>query len=1204
MAGGRLFCVAGLSLVALVLPLQSVAQGIGGGIIGRVKDQSGGVVPAALVQLVNTSTGQTRAISSDGEGAFEAREVPPGSYALMILKGGFNTAKISGILLGVSQVIHVGDIVLSVAPVGGETIEVTAADIALTETSTPARSTPFNQSQIRQLPLLTRDINSLALLAPGVVSVRSFSFASTLVPFAVNGSRGRDNNFIIDSVDNNEPLFGGAATQFTNTDAFAEYSIITSEYKAEYGRDSGSVVNIITERGGNHWHGSMFWFGQNDTLNALNLVEQTAGLTHPAHLRSDVAGATVGGPLRRESTWGFLSYQWNHLRTDMSAIYPQVATIPTLNGLNALSQMPLTPTLAAFLNDPTVKRLALANSPCVNFIPGLPTGGPCTVSGPPNNGILVNSVPVEFGTYVVPGGGDFPVRDHQASVRLDHRLTQRDDVSGRYLLDDLRSPLTAGSGPLQVGFFDEGLLPSGRAFVAQRTQNAGAFWTHAWPRALHELRGSFSRISSTSGALNQSSTPRDVPALTVSDTFAQQPGNNGTQAASSAFLTAFPAAGNLLTLGNDSRPTTVQSDLYQVQDNFSFSRGRHSLKFGGNLVRAMTDIHDTPSDLGQYFYLAAANSGFQNFAANAPTVAFQQFTNFGGRGGATLPLREFGQSYFAEDDIRWTEKLTLSLGIRYENYGQPINRIADLNPNFTTRIKQDNTNIAPRIGFAWAPGAKTVLRGGYGIYYDRQVFNLALLVWQSGAVSPFVTGPPSNVYPQPPFNPSDALRHVTDCDSLAPSNSGPTLSDCTIQDTISPTLLRPRIHSFSMGLQRQLGESWLVDVAYVGNAGTRLFQRIDVNPRTGYAIQSPCTTPPCATYLSRLNPARDDITMVTNGAHSDYHSLQLSVRKRLSEAGPLRGMEVTGAYVWSHMLDNGSEIFGPNVRRIKNLRLVRQNAEPFEVITPFAQDPNNTTSGERGNSSLDRRHRVSLSFLWALPSPFSGALAKSIFGGWQWSGIFSLQTGQPFSPLNAFAACADAGGDGNLTNDRPSLGDLKAPVNRIALLKDPNCVDPSQGYLDVSGNPIDPKTAHFVQVPLGVGPGTAFAVGTESFVAGNAGRNILTGPGLTNFDLAISKEISFHEHFRIQLRFEAYDVTNTHNPGSPIGDAYSTATQAAPALAFTSGTAPITPARVTGVIPENSLDAIDAATGRSLFLTRHFMNTSSRRMQAAVRLVF
>src|SRR5207244_2410780 len=176
-------------------------------------------------------------------------------YNLTVLKGGFNTAKVSDVRLSVTQVVHVAEITLTVAPVGNETIEVRAAEIAMIETNSPALSTAFSQKQIRELPLLTRDINSLALLAPGVLSVRTFSFASTLVPFA-------ENSFIIDSVDNNEPLFGGAATQFTNTDLFAEYRIITNQYKAEFGRNSGSVVNLITERGGNQWHGSAFWFAQ------------------------------------------------------------------------------------------------------------------------------------------------------------------------------------------------------------------------------------------------------------------------------------------------------------------------------------------------------------------------------------------------------------------------------------------------------------------------------------------------------------------------------------------------------------------------------------------------------------------------------------------------------------------------------------------------------------------------------------------------------------------------------------------------------------------------------------------------------------------------------------------------------------------------------------------------------------------------------
>lgn len=165
-------------------------------------------------------------------------------------------------------------------------------------------------------------------------------------------------------------------------------------------------------------------------------------------------------------------------------------------------------------------------------------------------------------------------------------------------------------------------------------------------------------------------------------------------------------------------------------------------------------------------------------------------------------------------------------------------------------------------------------------------------------------------------------------------------------------------------------------------------------------------------------------------------------------------------------------------------------------------------------------------------------------------------------------------------------------------------MDLSQGYIDASGNPIDPATAHFVQVPLGAKPGTTFTAGNEPFMAGNAGRNILTGPGLANLDLAVMKEFSFHERFRVQIRFEAYDVTNTHNPGSLNGDAFTTAAQATPALAFTSGAAPVTPARVTGVIPENSIDAINPITGTSLFRSQRFMNTSSRRMQAAVKLVF
>ena len=1199
-------------LPCILLPQIARGQGIGGGMVGQVKDQSGAYVPAALVEVTNTATGRVRTASTDSEGHYELREMPPGSYDLTVLKGGFNTARILGVRLSVTQTVEISDITLTVAPVGGETVEVKAVEIAMVESDSPTLSTSFNRKQIRGLPILTRDVNNLALLAPGVVSAPTFSFANTLVPFAVSGSRGRDNNFIIDSVDNNEPLFGGAGTQFTNTDIFAEYRILTGQYKAEFGRNSGSVINIVTERGGNQWHGSAFWFTQHDALNATNLVEQTAGLQRPAPFSENMLGAEVGGPLKRESSWVFFSYQWDRAGSNLSSLYPQVATLPTVNGLNTLSAQPLTQTLKALLNDPTVSQLPVTPSPCVSFIAGLPAMNPCTISGP-SNSILVNGAPVEFGTYLVPRAGVFDVRDHQGSFRFDQRLSQKDDLSGRYLLDDIRTPGTAGAAPFEVGFFDVGLLPDWREFLAQRTQNFGLFWTHPWPRALHELRGSFSRIASQLGALDVNQTFREtLPSATVVDTFATNPAPGGTAAGTAAFLALFPAAGSVFTLGRDSRPVRTKSNLYQVQDNVSLSRGQHSLKFGVNLVYTQSDIRDFPSDLGEYFYLASSfRSGFQNFASNSPALAFQRLGNFGGRGGDILPLRNFSHFYFFEDDIRLRENLTLNLGLRYENFGQPINRIAELNPVFGLKINRDNTDFAPRIGFAYGVNSATVLRGGYGIYYDPTVLNIALLAWQGGRVSPFIAGTPSNVYPQPPFNPSDLTGRVTDCDSLtpAPGSGGPTYIDCTTQDSISKSLAQPFIQNFGLSLQHQFGGDLLVEATYVGNVASRLFQRLNSNPREGYQVQNPCSTPPCATYLPRLNPNRGEITTITNGAHSNYHSLQLSATKQLGQRSLSRGIVLTAAYTWSHMIDNASEIFGPDVRRTRDFRSLLRNAETIEVITPFAQDPNDTSRGERGNSSFDRRHRVALSFLWDLPSPPAGA-RRAALGGWQISGIFTAQSGQPFSPLNSFGACLDANGDGVLTNDRPSIGNRQAPINRLALVADPACVSTapsaisSTGYVDPAGNPIDPASARFVQVPLGVEPGQTFTAAGESLVAGNAGRNILTGPGNVNLDFAVAKNMLIRERLTLQFRLESYDLLNSPNHALPIGNIFITQAEAVPALAFGTTAPALTPARVSGIIPENSLDGRDPVTGRGLFLSRRFMNTSSRRIQASLKILF
>jgi hypothetical protein len=267
-----------------------------------------------------------------------------------------------------------------------------------------------------------------------------------------------------------------------------------------------------------------------------------------------------------------------------------------------------------------------------------------------------------------------------------------------------------------------------------------------------------------------------------------------------------------------------------------------------------------------------------------------------------------------------------------------------------------------------------------------------------------------------------------------------------------------------------------------------------------------------------------------------------------------------------------------------------------EAITPLAADPDNLRA-EKADSSFDRRHRFTLSALWE-PWPDKGFW----LGGLQLNTIVTLQSGQPFSPLNSspFGRCRDYNGDGRLTNDRPALGNPNAPENSVALLADPFCQNPAMGYVGLSGAPIDAAAARFVQAPLGLEPGDAFPCGTTTCVAGSAGRNSLTGPGLANVDFAFFKNFRWGERYNIQFRWEIYNLFNRANPGNAIGNVYATDAQASPAFAF-SGLS--TAAGVTGVIPENAIDALDAFNQRT-FLSESRMNTGNRRMQFALKFIF
>ena len=1168
------------SVFVFLLFLVSIthAQSIGGAIIGRVRDASG-VLPQAEVRITNIATGQSRFWLTDDQGRYELREVPPGLYELKISKDGyttFSTPSSDSLHLKLAQIANVDDVVLNVAPVSETKVEVHSMDVAMTDTTTATLGTAFEERQIQELPLPARDVNNLAPLAPGVVNIGSYSFANTLVAFAADGSRGRDNNFIIDSVDNNEPVFGGAATQFTNTESFSEFHILTGQFQAEYGRNSGSIVNVISKQGGRDFHGSLFWFGQNDGVNAMTKVEKQSGLTKPARFYENQVGATVSGPISRNSTWFFLSYQFDRARNDLTSEYPVVALMPTPDGLTALKNAVqkiggVTPSLQALLDDPLVNRLPTLNTPCPlsakqlgNYVGGAPASAinPCftiTVNLDDPRGAI------PFGAYYVPEANVTDLHDHEGFARIDRKFGETDNLFFRYFLDDFGIPLAPSDSPADIGFLDVGLYPEWRNSLADRTQNFGLAWTHSFTRALNEFRVAYSRVSTRTGPPNSD----DFPSQTVFDEELQ----------------------GAFTIGRDSTASHLNNNIYQIQDNYSFIHGRHSIKLGANLDETLSGLNQVPGDLGEYIY---DEEGVNAFLENQAPYAGLRFANFEGRGGSVLPLRETAQFYFAQDDIRVSPSVVINLGLRYENYSPTFNAVVDRsapNPFSAPKINHIYDDFAPRVGFAWGIDPRTVVRGGYGIFYNPTFLDIALLAWQSSPISPYVVGgslePYNDItlgpYPNPPFTAQDVTNISGGQGCTGDVNDEPVSAlDCATQNIVSKNLRNPFVHSASLGVQRQFSSDFLVEANYFGSRGTRLFQRVDLNPLI--------STGGSQTEM-RVVPDRGVITELTNGGYSNYEALQLSTTKRLHSGSPWGALVFNSAYTWSHTIDNASEIFGAGIldrlgAGAKAFNPVGATAfaasEPLEDPTPFAQNPADTRDGEKGNSSFDRRHRLALDFVWDLPQP---AKERRLLGNWGLSGLLAVQSGQPFTPLN------DVQIPGSLENYRPDIGNMHAPENTVALLgKD--CPNNTACYVTPSGEPVDPSTVRFVQVAEGQ--------------YGDAGRNILTGPGTINLDTSIFKTVSITERFKLELRVQAFNAFNRQNPGPLAGNPFlASDQQVASTILQPTGQASVlnspaeTAARISGFTPGNTISATDVP-----FLSQKYLTTSSRRIQWAIRFSF
>ena len=1042
-----------------------------GSISGEVRDEKQAVITGATVTMRNISTNETRTAQTNADGRYHFAGVPVGAYEITVESGGFAKHQQSGITLALNQ-----SAVIDVTMKPGAVQEVVnvVENASMLNTSTPEVGTRFDEKRLSELPLATtRSVYNIALSAPGVsqLNIGQAAFAGG-TNFSSNGGRTRSNNFMIDGQDNNNFGVAGSTIPLNNPDAIQEVRLVTNQFSAEYGRNSSAVFNAITRSGSNEWHGSGFWFHNDNALNACSNVQKNNGFCNPnatdpsrqqAPFRiENQLGGTIGGPLHlprfgeggpsyvsgRDRTFFFFAIQrwWDR----------QLGVGSTLNGAPTAAGKEIIRQAAGDL--PQVRAL-------LDFLPAAATPLNRTASFERNGQ-----------TFVVPlgslsGSQASTYDDWQTSVRIDHRFNDKHTLNGRYLYQDSNA---SGSIP---GVAASQITPPGfSSIVPARTQGVNLqFMSVLSPKWINEVRGAFLRSANATDPLD----PRSmlIPSIEIVELGLRQ----------------FNAAPGRTAIGlGVNLPQNQVRNTYQLQDNISYTTGNHAWKFGVDIRRNQLHQLFKPTTRGLLEY-ASLDFLVKDFATRANI-------NKDLPGTAEVLHNDWHDFFlYGQDEWKIRPNFTLTLGLRYENPGQPIQDLVEFNqpvlaafnndPRFVLRPVpgRDTNNFQPRVGFNWNPqtrdsgvigwltgGDKLVVRGGFTRTHDYAFTNIALNIWSSfpfvAAVSSFPTiltrpiGGTADVsvipnaftvLQNPPFNPNTVNRTIVDDDFHMP-----------VYD------------SLSLEVQREFTRDLVLRVGYVGTKGTGLFESVDANPTVVGCIQGTA-----ANNFCRSIPNQGPTRLRTNSGMSIYHSLQTSLEKRLSS-----GFSAGLHYTYSSFIDTMSEIF---------------NVSAGEIAV--AQDSYNRAA-DRARSSFDRPHRLAGNFVYELPyfrdqRGFVGV----VLGGWQVNSQFSLQSGSPFTPLNGSDPAA-------------ALASISALVG--------NAIRPNLNTsLDLS--------SLSVEEIVKAGGGSLFRVITAAQRVGNAGRNILRSDGINNIDFGILKNTRIGENQRLQLRADFFNFTNSRDFGIP-----------------------------------------------------------------------
>ena len=1136
-----------------------------------MKDTSGGTLPQAKVSVTNTETNESRSALTSDDGAYRFPALKPGHYVVRVEKDGFKTQTDTGLTLDVAQEL----VVNPVMGVGSATQEVTVTGEApLINTTTSALGSLVNEERMADLPLNGRNYVDLTLLQPGVSQQVTSSGGGAGISgtwFSANGAPVRSNNYTLDGA----PMvnaYGASSGSMNGTtlgvDGIREYKIVTSAYSAEYGMTMGSQMVIVSKSGSNQFHGDAFEYLRNDHLDARNYFDTptSAGLTASGQQRRlplfqrNNFGGSFGGPIKKDKTFFYAVYEGLRLNQGLTV----VDTVPA-GGCHGSAGAVLWNGSGA---QPANSSLctALGTNPAgtgTNSVKVSASAAPYLALYPlPTNSATTNN-------YSIPASSQ--QNDDYGQIRVDQTVSSSDSFFGRYTIDQgfINNASAAASVP-----------PSGtvssfpslfRILGTSRNQFLSLGETHIFSsQLLNTARVSFSRTKF--GAFNLYSPLFD--SLNVPPFVAGQP------------MGGITVTGGYTGLGpNTGYPTVHTQNIYTASDDVFYTKGRHALKFGTLFNRYNSATRHTKLLQGTVSF-----SSLTNFVQGI----YNTYTSLGGYAPVypTYPAPNLARNWiyntlglYAQDDFRALSRLTLNLGLRYEFQTTPNDlsgtqsrflNIDDPSQTYTLGPPIRNpglTNFSPRIGFAWDVfgTGKTSVRAAFGIYYDVGNIGSALEQQPNGM-------PPYSVQFQVTSNPNNLVLPIPF------TYTGVAQASVAGLQTLDYNTKNPYSYQYNFTVEQQLPKGIGLAVSYVGLQGRNLWATREANPEeptivggldawypiTCNGVLSGLTKCPSgqtqaanASY-HRINPAWSSAIFTGTTSQSWYNSLQVVVNKRLSH-----GLEFQNSYTYSRALDTTQgQMYASDCGATGGL----------QAIDPF------NPQYDKGPSCFDATHNLHFNLLYHMPNwKFDNIFASKFLNGWWLGNIVTVQTGYPFTPVLSVNR-SNSGVFGGAQPDRPDL--VTAPTSATfscsgtssAFPGAPACGSAGAGKVTYNYVPFDHNTVITGDPNMWFNP-LMFQLPQPGFL-GNAGRNILRGPGLGTWNLSINKDTKvgkFGESGAVEFRAELFNVLNRANFSLPSGTVL-TGTQS-DAAGFSEA-------------PVNAVGRISTTS------------TSSRQIQLALKLIF